>query len=161
MWRRSEWGLKRTPRFHLAPRGGQNGARPGYGAILHGECTLDALKDLFGFPGRSGHNGGRAPAQGAHPSAGAALGVPNTNLPINRMVAVYHPLSKTTRAAIGRCASRVPKDSLGEPHEWTRHLKFVPGGLEGENRILEAATESPTAVFGRRWGHAALGPTAR
>ena len=28
--------------------------------------------------------------------------------PSSKMVAAYHPLSKTTRAAIGRCASRVP-----------------------------------------------------
>ena len=49
---------------------------------MHGEYALGALKDLFGFPGRSGHIGGHGPAQGAHPSAGAALGVPNANLPV-------------------------------------------------------------------------------
>ena len=48
--------------------------------------------------------------------------------PSSRMVAAYHPLSKTIRAAIGRCASRVPQASLAGPHEWTGHLKFVPGG---------------------------------
>ena len=74
--------LKRTPRFRLAPRGGQNSARPGYGAILHGECALGVLKDLFGFPGRSVRTGGDVPAQGVHPSAVEALGVPKANLPV-------------------------------------------------------------------------------
>ena len=75
-------GLKRTPRFHLAPRGGQNSARPGYGAILHEECALDALKGGFWLPGRFVCIRGRAPAQDGHPSAGAAHGVPNANLPL-------------------------------------------------------------------------------
>ena len=44
------------------------------------------------------------------------------------MVAAYHPLSKTIRATIGRCARRGPWASLGEPHEWIGHLKSVPGG---------------------------------
>jgi hypothetical protein len=48
--------------------------------------------------------------------------------PSSRMVAADHPRSKTIRAAIGRCASRVPQASLAGPHEWTGHLKFVPGG---------------------------------
>ena len=48
--------------------------------------------------------------------------------PSSRMVAAYHPLSKTIRATIGRCARRGPWASLGESHEWTGHLKFVPGG---------------------------------
>ena len=69
--------LKRTPRFRLAPRGGQNSARSGYRAILHGEFALGALKGRFWLPGRSVCIGGRAPAPGAHPSAGAALGVRN------------------------------------------------------------------------------------
>ena len=73
--------LKRTPRFRLAPRGGQNGTRPGYRAILHGECALGALEGRFWFPGRSGHIGGRAPAQGVHPSAVEALGARNADLP--------------------------------------------------------------------------------
>eukprot|EP00964_Phaeocystis_antarctica_P021750 scaffold12085_cov54-Phaeocystis_antarctica.AAC.3 len=54
-----------------------NGARPGYRAILHEELALDALKGRFWFPGRLVCIGGRAPAQGAHPSAGAALDVRN------------------------------------------------------------------------------------
>ena len=73
--------LKRTPRFRLAPRGGQNGTRPGYRAILHGECALGALEGRFWFPGRSGHIGGRAPAQGVHPSTVEALGARNADLP--------------------------------------------------------------------------------
>ena len=73
--------LKRKPRFRLAPRGGQNGPRPGYVAILHGEWALGALEGRFWFPDESGHIGGRAPAQGAHPSAVEALGVPNADLP--------------------------------------------------------------------------------
>ena len=74
--------LKRPPGSHLAPRGGQNGALPGYGAILHEECVLDALKGGFWLPGRFVCIRGRAPAQDGHPSAGAALGVPNANLPV-------------------------------------------------------------------------------
>ena len=50
-------------------------ARPGFGAILHGEYALGALKDLLGSPGRSVRIGGHAPAQGVHPSAVEALGV--------------------------------------------------------------------------------------
>ena len=73
--------LKRTPRFRLAPRGGQNGTRPGYRAILHGECALGALEGRFWFPGRSGHIGGRPPTQGVHPSAVEALGARNADLP--------------------------------------------------------------------------------
>ena len=74
--------LECPPGFHLAPRRAQNGARPGFRAILHGECALGALEGRFWFPGRSGHIGGHGPAQGAHPSAGVALGVPNANLPV-------------------------------------------------------------------------------
>ena len=72
---------KRTPRFRLAPRGGQNGAHPGYRAILHWECALGVLKDLFWFPGRFMCIGSRTPAQGAHPSAVEALGASNGQLP--------------------------------------------------------------------------------
>ena len=39
-------------RFRLAPRGGQNGTRPGFRAIQHGECALGALEDRFCLPGR-------------------------------------------------------------------------------------------------------------
>ena len=74
--------LKRTPRFRLAPRRTQNGACPGYRAILHGECALDALKGGFWLPGRFVCIRGRAPAQDGHPSAGSAHGVPNANLPV-------------------------------------------------------------------------------
>jgi hypothetical protein len=37
---------------------------------------------------------------------------------------------------------------LGGSPECVGHLRRVPGGLEGENRILEAATEPPAAGFG-------------
>ena len=73
--------LKRTPGSRLAPRGGQNGARPGYRAILHGEYALCALEGLFGFPCRSVRIGGHASAQGVHPSAVETLGVHNGQLP--------------------------------------------------------------------------------
>ena len=74
--------LKRTPRFRLARRRAKNGACPGYRAILHGECALGVLKDLFWFPGRFVCIGSRTPAQGAHPSAVEALGVRNADLPV-------------------------------------------------------------------------------
>ena len=76
--------LKRTPRFRLAPRRAQNGACPGYGAILRGECALCVLNDLFWCPGRFMCIGGRPPAQGAHPSAVEALSVRNADLPGER-----------------------------------------------------------------------------
>ena len=73
--------LKRTPRFRLAPHRAQNGACPGYGAILRGECALCVLNDLFWCPGRFMCIGSRTPAQGAYPSAVEALSVRNTDLP--------------------------------------------------------------------------------
>jgi hypothetical protein len=76
-------------------------------------------------------------------------------------VAAYHPLPKTPCAAIGRCASRWSYVSLGGPPERLGHLRFVPGGLERDNRIFGPATESPPAVFGRLWPHATLGTTVR
>eukprot|EP00964_Phaeocystis_antarctica_P130581 scaffold94451_cov78-Phaeocystis_antarctica.AAC.2 len=63
-------------------------------------------------------------------------------------VAAYHPLPKPPWAAISRCARRGPWASLDGPPEWPGHLKFVPGWLERENRILEAATEPPAGGFG-------------
>ena len=77
-------GLEHTPGSRLAPHRAQNGARPGYGAILHGECALGVLKDLFWFPGRFMCIGSRTPAQGAHPSAVEALGASNGQLPPRR-----------------------------------------------------------------------------
>ena len=74
--------LECPPGFHLAPRRVQNGARPGFRAILHGECALGALEGRFWFPGRSGHIGGRTPAQGVHPRAVEALGARNADLPV-------------------------------------------------------------------------------
>ena len=87
--------LKRTPRFRLAPRRAQNGACPGYGAILRGECALCVLDDLFWCPGRFMCIGGRTPAtQGAHPkcksqAAGAALSVGAQWLTSRMPVAAY------------------------------------------------------------------------
>ena len=45
----AQHSLKRTPRFHLAPREAQNDARPEYRAILYGECALGAVEGRFGF----------------------------------------------------------------------------------------------------------------
>ena len=42
-------------------RRAQNGACPGYRAILPGECALGALEGLFWFPGRFMCIGGEAP----------------------------------------------------------------------------------------------------
>ena len=75
-------------------------------------------------------------------------------------VAAYHPLPKTPCAAIGRCASRGSYVSLGGPPERLGHLKFVPGGLQRDNRIFGPAIGYPSRGSGRRWGHASLGPTA-
>ena len=99
--------LKRKPRFRLAPRAGQNGPRPGYVAILHGEWALGALEGRFWFPDGSGHIGGRAPARGAHPSAVEALGVPNADLPGGWSLPTT-PLAQTPRPAVDRCARRAP-----------------------------------------------------
>ena len=56
----------------------------GYRAILHGECALGALNDLFGFPSGSVRVGGHAPAQGVHPSAVKAPCARNADLPVGR-----------------------------------------------------------------------------
>ena len=135
----------------LAPREAQNDARPEYRAILQGECALGAVEGRFGLPGRFMCIGSRTLAQGAHTSATKALGVRNGQLS-SRWSLLTTPLSKTIRAtnpqSVGvRADSRGPWASPGVPLEWLGRLQFVPGGLEGENRILEAATESPTAVF--------------
>ena len=74
--------LKHMRRFRLAPRGGQNGARPGFRAIQHGECALGSLEGRFCLPGRCVRIGGRAPAQGVHPSAMEVLGARNGQLPL-------------------------------------------------------------------------------
>ena len=74
--------LKHMRRFRLAPHGGQNGARPGFRGIQHGECALGALEGRFRLPGRSVRIGGRAPTQGVRPSAMEALGVRNGQLPL-------------------------------------------------------------------------------
>ena len=50
-------------------------------AILQGEIALGALEGRFWLPGSSVGIGGRAPAQGVHPSAVDALGVRNGQLP--------------------------------------------------------------------------------
>ena len=42
--------LKRTPRFRLAPRGGQNGARPGLGRFCTGSALSALWKAGSGFP---------------------------------------------------------------------------------------------------------------
>jgi len=69
-------------RLRLAPRGGQNGARPGFRAIQHGEWALGALEDRFCLPGTCVRIGGRAPTQGVHPSAMEVLGARNGQLPL-------------------------------------------------------------------------------
>ena len=63
--------LKRMRRFRLAPRVGQNGTRPGFRVIQHGECALGALEGRFWLSGRCVRIGGRAPAQ-----PGPAIGPP-------------------------------------------------------------------------------------
>jgi hypothetical protein len=81
VWRGGDgpnFSLKRRPRFHLAPRVGQNGASPGFRAIQHGQCALGALEGRFWLPGRCVRIGGRAPAHCVRPSAIAT--VPHTRL---------------------------------------------------------------------------------
>ena len=85
VWRGGDgpnFSLKRRPRFHLAPRVGQNGASPGFRAIQHGEWALGALEDRFCVPGTCVRIGGRAPTQGVHPSAMEVLGARNGQLPL-------------------------------------------------------------------------------
>ena len=101
--------LKRMRRFRLAPRGGQNGARPGYRAILHGEYALCALEGLFGFPCRSVRIGGHASAQGVHPSAVETLGVHNGQLPSR-----WSLLTTPSPNPMGRDQSVCAPRALGE-----------------------------------------------
>jgi hypothetical protein len=49
--------------------------------------------------------------------------------------------------------------SLGGPPERLGHLKFVPGGLQRDNRIFGPATGYPSRGSGGREAHASLGPT--
>ena len=49
---------------------------------------------------------------------------------------------------------------MGGPLEWLGRLQFVPRWLEGDNPILEAAIESPTAVFDALAASALPSPTA-
>ena len=159
----AQHSLKRTPRFNLAPREAQNDARPEYRAILQGECALGAVEGRFGLPGRFMCIGSRTPAQGAHTSATKALGVRNGQLSSRWSLLTTpspKPYGTCHKPTIGRCASRGPWASPGVPLEWLGRLQFVPGGLEGENRILEAATESPTAVFDACGARALPGRTA-
>ena len=74
-------------------------------------------------------------------------------------VAAYHPLPKTPCAAIGRCASRGSYVSLGGPPERLGHLKFVPGGLQRDNRIFGPAIGYPYRGSGGREALASLGHT--
>ena len=141
--------LKRTPRFHIAPRGGQNGARPGYGAILHGECALGVLKDLFGFPGRSGHIGGRAPAQGVHQCAVEALGVPNANLLVGWSLSTtpspkpHVPQSVDVRAGYPRTVWVSLTSGQGI-------LNLYQGGLERDYHRMVAAYHPSPKPYGPR-----------
>jgi hypothetical protein len=69
------------------------------------------------------------------------------------MVAAYHPLSKTTRAAIGRCARAARAlDESG----WASRVAMVspicknrPTPSEGDFGILEPAAGYPRRRFGR------------
>ena len=107
--------LTHTPRFRLAPCVGQNSARPGYGAILHEECALDALKGGFWLPGRFVCIRGRAPAQDGHPSAGAALGVPNANLPIRWSLLTTPPPKPHVPQSVGLRAGCLRRVWVGLP----------------------------------------------
>jgi hypothetical protein len=56
------------------------------------------------------------------------------------------------------CGCRGPPACLGGSPECVGRLGRVPGGLEGENRILEAATEPPATGFGVGGGVRRSGP---
>jgi hypothetical protein len=116
VWRGGDgpnFSLKRRPRFHLAPRVGQNGASPGFRAIQHGQCALGALEGRFWLPGRCVRIGGRAPAQGVRPSAMEALGVRNGQFPLR-----WSLLTTPFRNPMGRDRPvRAPR-ALGESG-WT------------------------------------------
>ena len=56
------------------------------------------------------------------------------------------------------CGCRGPPACLGGSPACVEHLGRVSGGLEGENRILEAATEPPVAGFGAWRGVRRSGP---
>ena len=146
-------------RFRLAPHGGQNGARPGFRGIQHGECALGALEGRFRLPGRSVRIGGRAPTQGVRPSAVEVPGARNGQLPL-RSRCLPPPSQNPMCAAIGRCASRGSYVSLGGPVERPGRLQLVPIPEEGDFGILEAATGSPSRGSGGWEAHASLGPTA-
>jgi len=97
-------------RFRLAPRGGQNGARPGFRAIQHGECALGALEDRFCLPGGCVHIGGGAPTKGVHPSAMEALSARNGQLPL-RSRCLPPPSQNHMCRDRSVCAPRVLRES--------------------------------------------------
>eukprot|EP00964_Phaeocystis_antarctica_P002965 scaffold1570_cov61-Phaeocystis_antarctica.AAC.4 len=156
-----DWVVRRVET--APPRGGQNGARPGYGAILHEECALDALKGGFWLLGRSVRTGGRAPAQGAHPSAGAALGVPNANLPVRWSLSTtpspkpHVPQSVGLRAGCPRTVWYPIAD--GPPPAWVpRRGRRSPGIHSGLVRavfvpIWARSRAVPTGLLWRGGNH--------
>ena len=127
------FSLKRRPRFHLAPRVGQNGASPGFRAIQHGQCALGALEGRFWLPGRCVRIGGRAPAHCVRPSAIAT--VPHTRLREHRRpsrraqeasgVASERAASLLSRwgvvtRALANLGSRAQPRALASPHPSAR-----------------------------------------
>ena len=165
VWRGGDgpnFSLKRRPRFHLAPRVGQNGASPGFRAIQHGQCALGALEGRFWLPGRCVRIGGRAPAHCVRPSAMEARRVRNGQLPSWRSL-LTTPSPDPHVTPMGRdqsvCADSPGRVRVG-PIDWLGRLKFVsklPTPEEGDFGILEAATGSPAAGSGGRWAPAGLG----
>ena len=102
--------LKHMRRFRLAPRGGQNGARPGFRVIQHGECALGALEGRFRLPGRSVRIGGRAPTQGVRPSAVEVPGARNGQFPL-RSRCLPPPSQNHMCRDRSVCAPRVLRES--------------------------------------------------
>ena len=121
---------------------GQNGTRPGFRAIQHGECALGALEgqNRFWLLGRD-----VAGASEAAPLLRAFAQVPWKRAAC--AMANFHCggrcLPPPPQTPMGRdqsvCAQIYPWASPGGPIEWLGRLKFVPTPEEGDFGILEAA----------------------
>jgi len=138
--------LKRTPRFRLAPRRAQNGACPGYGAILRGECALCVLNDLFWCPGRFMCIGGRPPAQGAHPSAVEALSVRNADLPGERSLSTTPPQNPMARGRPVRAPSAVGESGWASREARASQI-CTRGGWKAITRMVAAYHPLPKTTW--------------
>jgi hypothetical protein len=153
--------LKRMRRFRLAPRVGQNGTRPGFRAIQHGECALGALEGRFWLLGRD-----VAGASEAAPLLRAFAQVPWKRAAC--AMANFHGggrcLPPPPQTPMGRDQSVCAQISLGESG-WADRVARAPQICTNPRgrrfrHFGGRATGSPPAGSDGQWTPAGLAPTA-